>query len=154
MRELALGVDFGTSGVRLAVNDRDGQTLIEQALPYPGPFELPETWRQGFIALLHQLPAELKQQVLVISLAGTSGTLLLCDEQGLPLPGALGHALPYHQACEEQLPEVRRLLGPVSHPASQASGSLARALHLIERSRTIAQTTKRLIRHQADWLMG
>ncbi|MEY4354350.1 MAG: hypothetical protein RLZZ609_2591 [Cyanobacteriota bacterium] len=154
MRELALGVDFGTSGVRLAVNDRDGQTLIEQAVPYPGPFELPETWRLGFIELLNQLPAELKQQLRCISLAGTSGTLLLCDEQGHLLPGPLGQALPYHQACEEQLPEVQRLLGPVSHPASQASGSLARALRLIEQSRSIAQTTKPLIRHQADWLMG
>lgn len=154
MRALALGVDFGTGGVRLAVNDGDGRTLIEQGLPYPGLFQLPGCWRQGFVSLLLQLPTELKQRIATIALAGTSGTLLLCEEDGRLLPGELGEALPYHQACEEQLPQVRRLLGATPHPASQASGSLARALRLLERSGGSAKPTSMLIRHQADWLMG
>ena len=154
MPRLALGADFGTSGVRLAVNDPSGETLIEVSGPYPGPFDLPEMWREGFIALIRQLPREMIQRVGALALAGTSGTLLLCQRTGELLDGACGQALPYHLACPEQLPEVRRLLGGTAHPASQASGSLARALSLLERSRHLAPASDLLIRHQADWLMG
>lgn len=154
MPELALGVDFGTSGVRLAVNTHQGETLVELAAPYPGPFEDPESWRQAFLQLSHQLPQGLRQQLRAIALAGTSGTLLLCRPDGALLPGDLGRALPYHQACEAQLPEARRLVGSEAHPASQASGSLTRALTLLERSRDLPQASRLLLRHQADWLMG
>lgn len=156
MLKLALGVDFGTSGVRLALVNPSGDTLYEQATPYPGPFEVPEAWRQGLIQLLLNVPLELRCQIQALALAGTSGTLLLCQEDGVLLPGGLGQALPYHQSCEAKLPEVRRLLGEAAgqHPAAQASGSLARALDLLEKSRTFVNDRRLLIRHQADWLMG
>ena len=154
MPRLALGVDFGTSGVRVAVNDQTGETLIERGSPYPGPFEDPESWKSGFIALILQLPLELRRNVGAVSLAGTSGTLLLCRGDGSLLEGEMGLALPYHQACAEHMPEVRRLMGDPSHPAGQASGSVARALRLLERSRTSLPPSDLLIRHQADWLMG
>lgn len=155
MRALALGVDFGTSGVRLALKDRAGDTLFEKGSSYPGQFEHPEAWRQGLIQLLLLVPSDLKLQIRAVALAGTSGTLLLCAEDGRLLPGVLGQALPYHQACEAQVPEVRRLLGGCCpHPAAQASGSLARALDLLEKSRELVTAGPLLIRHQADWLMG
>jgi sugar (pentulose or hexulose) kinase len=151
---LALGVDFGTSGVRLAVNAATGETLSELSSAYPGPFEDPESWRRGFHTLLLQFPLELRQRIGALALAGTSGTVLLCRSDGTLLDGALGQALPYHLACPEQLPAVRELMGGTSHPASQASGSVARALRLFERSQHLKETPGLLIRHQADWLMG
>ncbi|MEB3333380.1 MAG: FGGY-family carbohydrate kinase [Cyanobacteriota bacterium] len=154
MPKLALGVDFGTSGVRLAVIDPAGETLVERGSPYPGAFERPELWRDALIALMLSLPLELRQQVGALALAGTSGTLLLCHGDGSLLDGALSQALPYHLACPEQVPEARRLLGTDRHPAGQASGSLARALRLLEASRRLASSSPLLIRHQADWLMG
>lgn len=155
MRELALGVDFGTSGVRLAAIDRAGEALGEVCSPYPGPFECPESWRKGFIALMLQLPLGIRQRVHAISLAGTSGTVLICQGNGHLLPGDLAQALPYHLACEAQLPEVRRLLGEAAdHPAGRASGSLARVLLLLEKASPYLQGATFLIRHQADWLMG
>ncbi len=154
MPKLALGVDFGTSGVRLAVNDPRGETLIEIASPYPGSFEDPEVWRTGFVALMGQLPSDLKPHLGALALAGTSGTLLLCRGDGSLLEGPLGQALPYHLACPDQLPMVLRLVGASSHPASQASGSVARALTLLERSRSFGPISDLLLRHQADWLMG
>ncbi len=154
MPRLALGVDFGTSGVRLAVNAATGETLIELGSSYPGPFEDPESWRQGFRALLLQLPLELRQRIGALALAGTSGTVMLCHNDGRVLEGALGRALPYHQACPEVMPAVRELMGDTSHPASQASGSVARALHLLERCQGLQEPEGLLIRHQADWLMG
>jgi len=153
--KLALGIDFGTSGVRLALVNHFGDSLHEQATTYPGPFEHPESWRQGFLRLLLEVPFELKQQIRAVALAGTSGTLLLCREDGSLFADGLGQALPYHQACASQLPEVRRLLGGAgAHPATQASGSLARALELMAMAREHATLGPFLIRHQADWLMG
>ena len=156
MPALALGVDFGTSGVRLALVNRSGDTLEEQATPYPGPFEHPEAWRQGLLQLLLRVPLARKQQIRALALAGTSGTLFLCREDGSLLDGAPGQALPYHQACAGQLPEVKRLLGAgvEHHPAAQASGSLARALALLDQARYLGIPGPLLIRHQADWLMG
>ncbi|MFN9621828.1 MAG: FGGY-family carbohydrate kinase [Cyanobacteriota bacterium] len=156
MPRLALGVDFGTSGVRLAVTNSTGETLIERGSPYPGPFEDPEAWRTGLIALLHHVPSELRQRLGALALAGTSGTLLLCREDGTLLEGPMGQALPYHQACPEALPEVRRWLGVTSHPASQASGSVARALTLLKWLPPTPSwlSFDLLLRHQADWLMG
>jgi sugar (pentulose or hexulose) kinase len=68
----------------------------------------------------------------------------------------MGQALPYHQACPEALPEVRRWLGVTSHPASQASGSVARALTLLKWLPPTPSwlSFDLLLRHQADWLMG
>lgn len=153
MCALALGIDFGTSGVRLAVNDAAGHTLEELSTPYPGSFENPRSWQKGLQGLMESLPVDLKQDVRAIALAATSGTLLLCREDGSLLKGDLGLALPYHLACETQLPEVFRLLGPLEHPAAQATGSLARALELLEKSKHLSPPPL-LIRHQADWLMG
>ena len=88
----------------------------------------------------------LRRQIGAISLDGTSGTLLRCDPLGSPL----GDALPYHQACPEQLAACTALVAPGS-PAASASGSLARALELRQRQHSLGLG---LMRHQADWLMG
>jgi len=88
----------------------------------------------------------LRRRIGAISLDGTSGTLLRCD----PLGNPLGDALPYHQACPEQLAACTALVAPGS-PAASASGSLARALELRQRQHGLGPG---LLRHQADWLMG
>jgi sugar (pentulose or hexulose) kinase len=140
--------------MRLAVIDPTGETLIENGSPYPGPFEDPQAWRAGIQSLIRHLPSELRQRIGALALAGTSGTLLLCREDGTLLEGSLGQALPYHRSCPEQVPEAQRLIGTPSHPASQASGSVARALSLLDRSRALRSSSGLLLRHQADWLMG
>lgn len=134
--------------------DPTGDPLVELGSPYPGPFTCPESWRQGCIALIRQLPQELRSRLGALALAGTSGTLLLCRRDGSLLEGPIGQALPYHQACAEHMAEVRRLVGSTGHPASQASGSVARALCLLERSRGLVPPSELLIRHQGDWLLG
>ena len=181
---LGLGVDLGTSGLRLALIDPGGRVLAEQASAYPAPFEDPAGWRDGLIALCAALPPELRARVAAIAVDGTSGTLLLCSADGRPAPGALGLALPYHRACPEQAPEAAALVGPegAGSPAATASGSLARALALLRAAADQADERPAdrsggegvatplgahassageapppfpwLLRHQADWLMG
>ena len=158
---LGLGVDLGTSGLRLALVGA-GEPLWEGASPYPGPFEDPGSWRQGLLALCGRVPTGLRQRVGAIAIDGTSGTLLLCRPDGSLLPGALSRALPYHQACPDQADTARTLTtagpNPASDAAASASGSVARALQLLARAEDgdpgAAARGRLLLRHQADWLMG
>ena len=146
--QLALGVDLGTSGVRLALINGAGELVASRGSPYPLPFDQPEGWRQGLVDLLSQVPEEQRAEIGALALAGTSGTLLLCDPQGHPkVP-----ALPYHQACPEQFDTLMALV-PANHAAASASGSLARALRLLAEAGDPPIGGWRL-RHQADWLMG
>jgi D-ribulokinase len=160
---LALGLDLGSSGLRIALAEasegRQAALLRELSSPYPRPFIDPEGWREGLIALVARLPAELRQRVGAIAIAGTSGTLLRCRSDGGLLEGEAGLALPYHCSCPEQAAEALRLTGDSSSPAASASGSLARALRLLTvpmgpASGSPAPSSGLLLRHQADWLMG
>lgn len=145
-----LGIDLGTSGLRLALVDAAGLPVAagERALPYPQPFEQPGGWRSGLMALVQSLPAAWRQQVAALSVDGTSGTLLACRPDGEPL----GEALSYALACPEQAASLVALVQPGS-PARSSSGSLARALRLLEVHDAL-QEPALLLRHQADWVMG
>lgn len=147
--DLALGIDLGSSGLRLALIDAQGCLLSERSAGYPLPFEQPEGWREGLEGLIGTLEAPLRARVGAIALDGTSGTLLLCSPDGT----ARGPALPYHQACPEQAEALARLV-PVGSPAASASGSLARALNLLSQEGALDGSQPLLLRHQADWLMG
>jgi sugar (pentulose or hexulose) kinase len=145
-------VDLGSSGLRLAVVERCGEQLAESASPYPRPFNDPAGWQEGLIGLVSRLPGELRQRIAALALDGTSGTLLLCRQDGSRPDGLLGWALPYHQACPEQAGQAHSIAG--CGPAAGCSGSLARALHLLEAADQAGEPGPWLLRHQADWLMG
>ena len=149
---LALGLDLGSSGIRLALADRQGQRIAELAYPYPRPFRDPEGWREGLILLTGQLPEHQRRRVAAIAVDGTSGTLLLCRPDGTLAPGQLGEALAYSQACPTQSTAAAAIAG--GGPASSASGSLARALELLAAAKAAGEAGPWLLRHQADWLMG
>jgi len=147
-----MGVDLGSSGLRLALVDASGELVSEISSPYPGPLTNPEAWRQGFLALIQQWPLPWRAQVAAIAVAGTSGTLLLCHGDGTLLKGPAGLALPYHHCCPEQADTALTLAQ--SGPAASASGSLARALQLMQSAGLPWRNPGFRLRHQADWLMG
>ncbi|MCP9943383.1 sugar kinase [Cyanobium sp. ATX 6E8] len=152
MTALALGVDLGSSGLRIALVEPGGAKLLEETSPYPTRLEDPWSWVNGLELLCARLPSALRSRVGTIAIAGTSGTLLLCRPDGQPGPGALGLALPYHHCCTEQAAAAAALAG--GGPAASASGSLARALHLLAQAEHSGEAGPWLLRHQADWLMG
>ena len=143
---LGLGIDLGTSGLRLALMDRSGTLLAERSANYPRCFEDPQGWREGVVALCAELPQELRDRVVAVAVDGTSGTVLACAANGDPW----GQALPYFLACSEQASAAAVLAGSASAPAASASGSLARVLRLLEER----GSGSLLMRHQADWLSG
>ena len=153
---LALGVDLGSSGLRLALMQADGRVPFEISSTYPSAFEDPQGWRSGLIALCARVDPSLRARVAAIAIDGTSGTLLLCRPDGMPAPAPLALALPYHQACPQQAGVAAALVGPAAAqtPAAGSSGSLARALHLLAAADAAGLAGPWLLRHQAVWLMG
>ncbi len=154
---LAAGIDLGSSGLRLALIDTDGNRLLEHSSTYPLPFDQPEGWQLGIKALLQEVPLPLRQRIGALAVDGTSGTLLLCRPDGRLAPaaitgGTLSRALPYHRACPEQELTARRLAG--GGPAASASGSLARALQLLAWAEANGNAGPWWLRHQADWISG
>jgi xylulokinase len=140
-----LGIDLGTSGVRIAILDLAGNLRHSEGMPYPGAFEDPAAWVDGCRQLIASIPSDLRQRLRALAVDGTSGTLLACGEDGRPL----GPALPYHLSCPEQLERLKALISD-SNPAGSASGSLARALRLLDTH----PRDQLLLRHQADWITG
>jgi sugar (pentulose or hexulose) kinase len=155
--DLALGVDLGSSGLRLAVVSADGDLVSELSGSYTRPFPQPEGWREGLISLCHRLPGDVRRRLGAMAVDGTSGTLLLCRPDGSLPEGIQGgvnlaESLPYHLACPEQGPAARAIA--IRGAAAGASGSLARALRLLEAAERVEPGGPWLLRHQADWLMG
>ncbi|MGB3202257.1 MAG: carbohydrate kinase, partial [Nodosilinea sp.] len=85
---LALGVDFGTSGVRAAVVDPQRHLCWEHRQGYP-TLPAPENWGQALFSLLGAIPESITQRVGRIAINGTSGTVVLCDRSGMALTAPL-----------------------------------------------------------------
>ena len=141
---LVLGIDLGTSGVRIAVIDSTCALLQTESTPYQIGLINPFDWRDQCSTLIGRLNPDYRHRLKAVAVDGTSGTLLACNQQGLPL----AEALPYSLAYPEFIHQLQALT-PQGGPASSTSGSLARALHLIGQHKTPL-----LLRHQADWISG
>lgn len=148
--DLYAGVDVGTSGVRLCLIDRQGKLVYEASTPLAEGQRTetaPDDWWQALSGLLRAIPAEQTQQIRALSLDGTSGTLLLADNEGQPL----GPTLMYNDA--RATTEARSIAehAPRESGAHGASSSLAKLLWLMEH---IDTSDVRHALHQADWLLG
>lgn len=141
---LVLGIDLGTSGVRLAVLNEQQELIHTSTTNYPIGLEVPEDWQTCCTELIRALPTKLRQALKAIAVDGTSGTLLACERSGK----ALSAALPYHLNCPEQQEALLSLVSS-EKPAASISSSLARALRLIAN-----HGNNVLLRHQADWISG
>jgi D-ribulokinase len=145
MIEVALGIDVGTSGVRIAARSVDGdmRALSEAKMNLPlqsGPRQLqdPEMWWQAVERAFRELKLE-GLHVRAIAIDGTSGTILPIDDTGNPTD----LASMYNDLAEPA--DVAKLVLVATRETAALGGSspLARALSM--RGRII---------HQADWVLG
>ena len=141
---LVLGIDLGTSGVRVAVINAARELLHTEATSYAEGIQRPDDWLEACRSLLNSIPDTLRACLRALAVDGTSGTLLACDHRGVPLTEALSYARAYPEHGER----IHDLV-PQGGPASSSSGSVARALHLIDQL-----GPQLLLRHQADWING
>ncbi len=141
---LVLGIDLGTSGVRIAIINTKKKLLFTSSKTYSQGLEISEDWINSLKTLLKEIPKVLKEKLVACSVAGTSGTLLACKKNG----AAAGKALPYFLACSEYSYEIKKLFTKEC-AGSSISGSVGRALKLLA-----LYGDEIMLRHQADWISG
>ena len=141
---LVLGIDLGTTGLRIAIINTKKQILFTSSMRYATGLEIWEDWIYCLKELIQEVPKDLKEKLVSCSIAGTSGTLLACKNNGVPL----GKALPYFLSYSEYKNEIDNLFLKEC-AGSSISGSVGRALRLLAE-----YGNEIILRHQADWLSG
>lgn len=144
--DVALGIDIGTSGVRIAAMSRDGAQLAISTAALAAPLidfgralQDPAIWWDGVVKAFAGLDLA-GLRVLAVAVDGTSGTILPVDADGSPL----GLASLYHDVAEAGQISRIAAVAPPETAALGSSSPLARAMAMPEGK----------IVHQADWLMG
>jgi sugar (pentulose or hexulose) kinase len=146
--EAVLGIDIGTSGVRIAAIDRGGALKAMAAAPISAPLQTgfrilqdPAIWWQAVLAAFRQLDLS-GLRVLALAVNGTSGTILQLHSDGTPA----GLASMYNDvAGAEAIARIAKV-APRETAALGATSPLARAM-------TLKAGAQRIV-HQADWIVG
>ncbi|WP_127998362.1 FGGY-family carbohydrate kinase [Piscinibacter defluvii] len=152
-RRLAVGIDVGTSGVRALALGPDGREQARAAVPLAparrvgaSVTQAPQAWAEAVDACIAALNTQLDPaQVGAVAFDGTSGTLLVCDDDGIPQ----ADARLYHDAGCVAEGERVNAAAPPGHVARGAASGLARLLHLGAQAPGATHAL-----HQADWLAG
>jgi len=121
-----LGIDFGTSGARAQVIDREG-ALVEQA---HCAYNLADwqSWLHALAWLCASLPDQIRRQIEMIAIDGTSSTVLLCDENNTPLHPA---RLYNDDRAQSEARAIAECISP-NHIAATPTSSLAKLLALLK----------------------
>lgn len=154
MNELALGIDLGSSGVRSAVIDVQGNVIAEARATY-GPdaqdYRDPECWWTAVVQCLDAQMAALAAlgaqpgDIMRIGVDGTSGSLVLTDKALQPV----SRALMYNDGGFTDQATMIAAAAPRSHIANGGGSALARALALVAEDRD--RRAVHLL-HQADFI--
>jgi D-ribulokinase len=147
MTEAVLGIDIGTSGVRIAARGRGGECLGFAVAPLHAPLtELralqdPAVWWNALVDALAKL--DLKGlQIVALAIDGTSGSIVPVDPVGAPL----GLSSMYNDVADAAVLAAVKAVAPRETAALGATSPLARAI-------TMQKDAARIL-HQADWLIG
>lgn len=149
---IALGIDIGTSGVRCAVINEAGD-LLAMARTDHQTQDLDnidaEKWWQSVQECIRALDFPL-EQIERAAIDGTSGTVLLVNQDGEPVSKALMYNDKGFQDEAEAIADV----APDSHIARGNNSALARALHLFAHHLSADQNGHCYLAHQADFILG
>ncbi|HYQ70635.1 MAG TPA: FGGY-family carbohydrate kinase, partial [Gammaproteobacteria bacterium] len=152
---LYLGIDFGTSGCRGCAIDADRNILAEGRVSLPAPQrsgaavdQEPAVWWTALRAVLAELGTRIAlKDIQALCIDGTSATLLLCDDRGVPV----APALMYNDTRAREAAQQVTTVAPQNCAAHGASASLAKLLWLLQLP--AARHASHAL-HQADWLLG
>lgn len=149
------GIDFGTSGARLAVIDAEAH-LCSQASRTFGTVaesELPGCWHETLFALLKDVDRAERQRLRAIAINGTSSTVLLCNAAGQPVTTPLlyndARGASEVDILRQLFSQGRYLNAPSQQTVLSATSSLVKLLWW---SRQAIFSQARYLLHQADWL--
>jgi sugar (pentulose or hexulose) kinase len=148
MNACVIGIDVGTSGVRVAALAADGAIVGDSAIDMAslGDPREPEIWWRGVTAAFAQLCQVCDiGGVKGVAADGTSGTMLAVDAEGRPV----GPARLYDEPCDDEgVLNAIDTHAPADTAARGRTSALARVLLMQRRS-----GVRRLL-HQADWISG
>ncbi len=152
---LYLGVDLGTTGCRIVAVDATGAVHAEMSAPIAASprndnqiTQDPTVWWKAFSGCLQNLLKQIDpKRVHALTVDGTSGTLLLCDDKGSPVsPGIMYN----DQRAVDQARKIGGLAGATSG-AQGATSSLAKLMWLHDKK---IDKRAHYALHQADWISG
>ncbi len=152
MSDLVLGIDIGTSGVRVAAVDQTGQLVAFAASSMPPPRRDQDRitqdaaeWSRGLDDAMSRLASMVDlARVGALAVDGTSGTLIAVDRDGGPVSmGSL-----YNDRADEASIAVVEHAAPPHAAVHGATSPLARAMRLLQ-----GGAAARIL-HQADWIAG
>ena len=148
MQEAVLGIDVGTSGVRIVAAGTGNEVLASASVAMQAPVadgkhirQAAGIWEQAFSQAFAALDLT-GLHIRALAISGTSGTILPVDSSGKPL--AL--ASMYNDVAEDAYVAAIAAVAPQETAARGTTSPLARAIPL--------QGLNARILHQADWLAG
>ncbi|KAL4304290.1 hypothetical protein GQ457_10G024770 [Hibiscus cannabinus] len=149
---LYLGMDFGTSGARFALIDKQGTVHAEGKRGYPqymkdDSVDWGRSWKTTLFSLLEDVPVHLRPLVASISLDGTSATTLIIDSNTGEL---LARPYLYNESCPDALPVVKSI-APINHTVCSSSSTLCKLVSWWNNDNSDKKST--MLLHQADWLL-
>jgi sugar (pentulose or hexulose) kinase len=137
----ALGFDFGTSGVRCAIVNADGEVVASPPGYVWGAAgersQEASDWETALFSQLEALPAEIRAKVERIAVSGTSGSMLLVDGDECGSPSAARGAPRMYDfsvtkqaagTSGEQAMDLLRAHTPEAHTVRSATSALAKLL--------------------------
>ena len=154
--EYFLGIDFGTTGVRLIIINNEKKIIDTIKTSIPSPIQEnnqihqdPNIWWSSLIKSFNNLKKKNFDfsNINKICVDGTSGTILVSDLKGQPLT----KALMYNDASCIKESEIIRNISDNHSLFSSPNNALARSLFLFEHNKF---NTKIKLMHQADWIIG
>ena len=149
---LALGIDVGTSGVRVVATNAEHDVIALAQTNLPAPINNGQTtvqdaslWWLAVSTALDQLRTMISfERIAAICIDGTSGTIVAVDRNGQPLAPASMYNDPSAKAAADVIAKI----APPETAAHGATSPLGRAIALQKMPGVVG------ILHQADWIMS
>lgn len=144
-----LGIDFGTSGCRICAIDNNAKIVFQTRTsfvsnqPYPDPLT---QWQIVFVLLQKTVAALKTTEINAISVAATSGSVLIADKSGEPMSEMLLYNDKRADTQSQKIAEI----APSDSAAHGATSGLAKLLYLQQKTALPAQY---YLAHQTDWLL-
>ncbi len=144
---LFLGIDFGTSGARAIVIDKNEEiiTQINALFVNKNTDKLAQQWKNKLYTLLSKIPIDIREKIEAISINGTSSTVLLCNHEGLPID----EPILYNNSRDITVLDRFKALIPEGHFVNSSTSSLVKLLWWYYTNKIQSNS---YFLHQADWL--
>jgi len=129
--ESYLGIDLGTSAVKVVAVSARGELLAQASTPLSlqrpqagWSEQSPDEWWQGSVAAVRALPADVRRGVQAVGLSGQMHGAVLLDAAAAPLRPAIlwndGRSMAQCLALERAEPRTREITGNIAMPGFTA----------------------------------